>query len=279
MSMAPLAGGTSRQFTLCERFRYDYTRPVTNLCQRLKVVPPPTHGAQVRRGWHLSVCGVPLSTRRTSIDLFGNLTIHVEVARVDVSVEFVLYVEADLAGSAGPDDTVVDRGYLGHTLLTEPGKLTTELAEGAGFADVGALCARVHASIEYGWGFTSIGTTASQALAVGRGVCQDYAHIMLSACRTAGLPARYVSGHLVGEGGSHAWVEVLHPHPDGSDTWMAEGWDPTQNRRTNADYLVVAVGRDYADAAPLSGTFVGKGATSTLSVTKSLIVTKSLVVA
>jgi transglutaminase-like putative cysteine protease len=93
---------------------------------------------------------------------------------------------------------------------------------------------------------------------------------MLAACRVAGMPARYVSGHLTGEGGSHAWVEILHPHPHRPGSWIAEGWDPTHNRRTNSDYLVVAVGRDYADVAPLSGTYDGKGATNTLVVNKRL---------
>jgi transglutaminase-like putative cysteine protease len=84
------------------------------------------------------------------------------------------------------------------------------------------------------------------------------------------MPARYVSGHLTGEGGSHAWVEVLRPDPHRRSQWTAEGWDPTHNRRTDADYLVVAVGRDYADAAPLSGTYEGAGTTNTLSVEKRL---------
>src|SRR6202044_891456 len=109
-------------------------------------------------------------------------------------------------------------------------------------------------------------TTASEALAHGRGVCQDYAHIMLAACRLLGLPARYVSGHLRGEGGSHAWVEVLHPHPLRQGFWFAEGWDPTHDRRVDADYLVVAVGRDYGDVAPLTGYYEGPGATNTLVV-------------
>ena len=56
---------------------------------------------------------------------------------------------------------------------------------------------------------TSIATTAAEALAGGRGVCQDTAHVMIALCRAAGLPARYVSGHLLGEGGTHAWVEVI----------------------------------------------------------------------
>ena len=61
------------------------------------------------------------------------------------------------------------------------------------------------------YGVTSVRTTAAQALAGGRGVCQDFAHVMLALCHIVGLPARYVSGHLLGQGGTHAWVEVVVP--------------------------------------------------------------------
>ncbi len=61
--------------------------------------------------------------------------------------------------------------------------------------------------MRYGWGVTNVETTAAEALRLGQGLCQDYAHIMLAICRAANLPARYASGHLLAEGGSHAWVE------------------------------------------------------------------------
>ena len=98
-------------------------------------------------------------------------------------------------------------------------------------------------------------------------MCQDYAHLMLAACRLVGLPARYVSGHLVGEGASHAWVEVLRPHDDDPNTWVAEAWDPTHCRRTDDSYITIATGRDYSDVAPMSGTFDGR-ARGKLTVTK-----------
>jgi transglutaminase-like putative cysteine protease len=144
------------------------------------------------------------------------------------------------------------------------------LTSGTGGLDIATVCERVHWALTYEWGVTGVRTTAAEALAGGRGVCQDYAHIMLAACRSAGIPARYVSGHLTGEGGSHAWVEVLRPDARQRGRWAAEGWDPTHNRRVDADYIVIAVGRDYADAAPLSGTYDGAGTTNTLSVEKRL---------
>jgi transglutaminase-like putative cysteine protease len=258
-----------RTFVLDQRIRYRYSEPVTNLHQRLRVVPPSAHGPQQRRRWQLSVEGVKSSSMRTFLDRFGNVTVDVFVPQVDDEVEFVLDVEA-CADRSGSCETDFDRGYLRPTRLTEPDEIITEIASGVSGADLGSICTWVHRSLDYEWGVTGVHTTASEALAGGRGVCQDYAHIMLAVCRTAGLAARYVSGHLTGEGGSHAWVEVLQPHPDHQAGWISEGWDPTHNRRTDADYLVVAVGRDYTDVAPLSGTYDGKSARNFLAVEKRL---------
>ena len=77
-------------------------------------------------------------------------------------------------------------------------------------AGVAALVgSRVHDHFAYEWGVTGVETTAAEAWAAVRGVCQDYAHCMVAISRLCGLPARYVSGHLLGDGGTHAWVEVL----------------------------------------------------------------------
>ena len=103
----------------------------------------------------------------------------------------------------------------------------------------------------------TVATTAAEAWAGGAGVCQDYAHCMLALARLCGLSARYVSGHLLGEGGTHAWVEVLVPHPQQPEYVSAVPFDPTHNRRAGLRYVTVAVGRDYADVAPTSGTYEG----------------------
>jgi transglutaminase-like putative cysteine protease len=257
-------------FVLEQRIRYSYSTPVTNVRQRLRIVPPKIHGRQRRQRWQLGVHGAQSSSTRTFIDPFGNVTVDVNVPQVHDTVEFVLDVEVAPDGSGAPYDIVADERYLRHTRLTAPDDAMTALAFTDAGGGVEALCARVHGSSGYEWGATGVRTTASEALAGGRGVCQDYAHIMLTTCRIAGLAARYVSGHLTGEGGSHAWVEVLRPHPYRAGLFRAEGWDPTNNRRTSGDYLVVATGRDYADAAPLSGTYDGKPAVNALDVEKRL---------
>jgi transglutaminase-like putative cysteine protease len=72
---------------------------------------------------------------------------------------------------------------------------------------------------------------------------------MLALCRLCDLPARYVSGHLLGEGGTHAWVDVLLPEA------VAVAFDPTHGREVSLSYVTVAVGRDYRDVAPTSGSY------------------------
>ena len=109
--------------------------------------------------------------------------------------------------------------------------------------------------MSYQAGLTDVSTTAAQALALGRGVCQDYAHVMLALCRACHLPARYVSGHLIGEGGTHAWVEVLLPADDGTGEAIAWPFDPTHASRGGLNQVSIAVGGDYADVAPTSGTY------------------------
>jgi len=113
----------------------------------------------------------------------------------------------------------------------------------------------VYQSLTYQDGITGVRTTAAEALSKGRGVCQDYAHLMLSVCRACDLPARYVSGHLVGEGGSHAWVEVVLPTNDGTREAIAWTFDPTHAGKGGLNYLTIAVGGDYHDVAPTSGTY------------------------
>lgn len=90
----------------------------------------------------------------------------------------------------------------------------------------------VYKAFVYTPGSTTIRTTAEQALAQRKGVCQDYAHVMLSVCRHVGLTARYIAGLLGGEGATHAWVEV---YQDGR--WV--GLDPTHNRLVDDSYITI----------------------------------------
>ena len=115
---------------------------------------------------------------------------------------------------------------------------------------------------------TSVDTRISQVFAHGGGVCQDFAHIFIAACRASGLPARYVSGYLVtpasrsaeGASASHAWAEVLLP----GGNWV--GIDPTNNLLANNYYVKMAVGRDYRDVSPTYGLFRGQPGRTNLRV-------------
>ena len=112
------------------------------------------------------------------------------------------------------------------------------------------LCAKVYEHFTYTPGETNVMTTAGEAFADGKGVCQDYAHVLITLCRMAGMPARYVSGLFVGEGASHAWTEI----------WMDGLWygiDPTHNCPADEKYLKLCIGRDYSDCPLERGVFSG----------------------
>ena len=124
--------------------------------------------------------------------------------------------------------------------------------------DVIRIGRHIHDSFEYQTGATGVGTLATDALALRAGVCQDFAHVMLGLCRCVEIPARYVSGYFLnterkpGEiEASHAWVEAFIP----GYGWAA--YDPTHARLADERYVKVAVGRDYADIRPVSGTYRG----------------------
>ncbi|MCR5623771.1 MAG: transglutaminase family protein [Lachnospiraceae bacterium] len=108
----------------------------------------------------------------------------------------------------------------------------------------------VHDCLEYAPGITQVNTTAEEAATLGSGVCQDYSHIMLSLLRMEHIPCRYVAGMMMGEGASHAWVEVC----DG-EKWVA--FDPTNNCMVDDSYICISNGRDAKDCTINQGYFYG----------------------
>jgi transglutaminase-like putative cysteine protease len=247
-----------------QSFRYEYSEPIRDLSHRLVVIPPERFGDQLRLRHQLSVDadGVRFEDR---LDRFGNVIIDVFAPRVSKAIEFV--AEVSVERHAAEPNRLAD-GWLADGYLLEPSPLT--LADNrirraaetlAGSAEWGlALADRindwVYQSMTYQHGVTGVRTTAAEALALGQGVCQDYAHVMLALARACGLPSRYVSGHLLGEGGSHAWVEVVLPTKDGTGDAIASTFDPTHASRGGLNYVTIAVGGDYSDVAPTSGTYV-----------------------
>ena len=114
------------------------------------------------------------------------------------------------------------------------------------------LMRKLSDTFRYEAGSTFFSTTAEEAFAQGCGVCQDYAHILLALCRNENMTARYVAGTIPGEGQTHAWIEVWN-----QGRW--KGFDSTNNRITDEDYICMAYGRDAADCSLSQGIFVGGG--------------------
>ena len=143
---------------------------------------------------------------------------------------------------------------------------------GAPMLDVAmALMRRIHRDFTYASASTTVDTPAVEALARRRGVCQDFAHVMIACLRARSLAARYVSGYLltavpggaprlVGSDASHAWVSVWSPDEDGAaGTGQWHDFDPTNDRQPGEDYVTLAWGRDFGDVSPMRGLLQGGG--------------------
>jgi transglutaminase-like putative cysteine protease len=262
-----------------QTFRYEYPEPIRDLSHRLIVIPPERFGDQ-RRLWHDVSVGLDGARLENRSDRFGNVIVDVFAPRVPQAIEFV--AEASVERHAAEPNRLAD-GWLADGYLLEPSRLTVaddrllraadDLGESTewGLALADRINDWVYQSMTYRHGVTGVRTTAAEALALGAGVCQDYAHVMLAICRACGVPSRYVSGHLLGQGGTHAWVEVILPTRDGTGEAIAHTFDPTHASRGGLGYVTVAVGADYADVAPTSGTYRA-GAPGRLTATKRVSV-------
>jgi transglutaminase-like putative cysteine protease len=264
-------------YLLHQRFHYDYPGPIADLHHRLVVVPRETHGDQERIAHRLDV--EPSASEHADRDAVGNSVVTFFARRVERSIEFAHWslvvrrrdrghIEAENA--AGPewrsptaltaaDGALRDAARFLRAQYTNP----HELAE--------AIVKFVFNEMSYVAGATDVETTAAEAFARRAGVCQDFAHVALALARRCGLAARYVSGHLVGEGGTHAWVEFFLP--SGIDAEVV-AYDPTHDCRVSMRYVVVSVGRDYADVAPTSGVFTAPYAGELTSTSKRVGATR-----
>jgi transglutaminase-like putative cysteine protease len=259
LSDAPIVRAS---YLLRQRFRYAYPGPIRKLRHRLVIAPPSAYGDQTLVSDRLVI--TPDAAVCWGEDTFGNVVARIAAQCIDDAIE--LDYEAVIERSAGPKPTVPARWYR-DPRFREPSALTLpdrSLRRAAarlvyGSDDAHALATRineyVHAHMRYVPDVTTVATTAAQAYALGVGVCQDYAHIMIALARACGLAARYVSGHLLGEGGTHAWVEIV-ADPCGGRTAPVWGFDPTHRRETTLSYLFVAAGRDFVDVTPTSGRFL-----------------------
>jgi transglutaminase-like putative cysteine protease len=241
--------------------QYHYDEPVAYALQRLRLVPLDGPTQKIAE-WKLEIEGATQEVRFA--DQFGNDTRLISVSGEPhtISVHAAGEVETlDTNGIVGPH-----RGFaplwlfLRQTGLTEPGEgvdaLLAAMPEGRGIEWLHELVNRIRDKVAYEVGATDAATTAEQALAHAKGVCQDHAHVFLSAARKAGYPARYVSGYLMlvettDQVASHAWAEA---HVDGLG-WV--GFDISNGISPDERYVKLAAGCDYRDAMPISGIRLG----------------------
>lgn len=129
-----------------------------------------------------------------------------------------------------------------------------------------ALMAKIFSEFEFDPEATTVSTPVLEVLENRRGVCQDFAHLMIACLRALGLAARYVSGYLltrpppgkprlIGADASHAWVSVYAPGT--ADDWI--DFDPTNNLLPDTEHITLAIGRDFSDISPLRGVILGGG--------------------
>jgi transglutaminase-like putative cysteine protease len=240
---------------------YRYDEPTQFSLQRLRLTPPTTTGQTVLN-WSLHVEGAKPEVEYD--DQFGN---HVNLVSLEGEQKVTRIVAEgevetkDHNGVTGPHTGFCPLWlFLRDTPLTKPGKLTRELIRSAvGENELGrmhALMGAIHQAVAYKQGTSDTETTAEQALEKKSGVCQDHAHIFVTAARTLKVPARYVSGYLMMEGKSeqaatHAWGEAHIPGLG----WV--GFDPANDICPDDRYVRVASGLCYKDAAPVSGMRIG----------------------
>src|SRR4029077_1898966 len=249
--------------------RYHYDTPISGVIQTLRLTPRNHEGQYVVR-WRIDVTEDCRLDEHE--DAFGNIT-HTFTAEgpfTELSVQ--VEGEVDVQDTAGIVGGTIERFppslYLRATPLTEPDGAIADFArETRTRADetltlLHALLGRIHTEMTYDTDPTHSATTAAEAFALRRGVCQDLTHIFIAAARHLDIPARYVGGYfhradgVTQQDAGHAWAEVYVP----SIGWGA--FDPTNGICATDAHVRVAVGLDYLGAAPVRGARRGGGAES-----------------
>ena len=243
--------------------RYTFDEPVVHALQRLRLTPKTTQGQDILE-WDMTFENAERELEYE--DQHHNTVTLVSVEQGARHVTVKCEGKVDTEDNAG----VIGRhaghlplwSFLGQTRLTAPGERMRALVEGLAFEVnakldfLHALSARIRDRVEYRIGETAVHTTAEESATKGRGVCQDHAHIFIGAARAHDIPARYISGYLmmndrIDQEATHAWAEA---HIDGLG-WV--GFDISNGISPDPRYIRVATGRDYRDAAPITGISFG----------------------
>ncbi|MBV9273489.1 MAG: transglutaminase family protein [Verrucomicrobia bacterium] len=282
-----MTGFQGMLFRVSHTTDYHYTAPVAEAYLELRLKPLNRRDQAVKRH---TLNLEPMTETSEYEDYFGNqvsvISLPFRHSRLTIESEAVVSTsrqplpEQSLALSVQEARQILAStlpfsfDYLQPTNMVRIGREAVQLAKrhlrGNAVLSAGleGLNRQIHKSFEYKQGSTHFSTDLGFVWKERKGVCQDFAHVMLSVLRTAGLPARYVCGYietmppggsadgspaLIGSIATHAWVEVLVP----GQTWVA--LDPTNDCWCGEQHVAVSFGRDAGDAAPVRGIFKGTG--------------------
>lgn len=228
--------------------------PVTGQRFTLRCTPQSDERQQITQ---YNCCVTPSDFISTSRDQWGNILTYGCRKELHSCLETDIsgVARTGLADSTAGSTPMRDDLFRYATALTRTDEALAEFADSISLAgssrdQAEAVMQAVHSCLEYTPGRTNFATTAAEAFALGLGVCQDYSHIMLAVLRRRGIPARYAAGMLLGEGKSHAWVEVLM-----GGRWYA--YDPTNCAAVTDQHIKLSHGRDAGDCTINRGVFLG----------------------
>lgn len=276
------------RYDVRHRTDFHYSTPVSISHHLLHLTPRATEN-QRTEVWNITLAPAP-AVRRAEVDFFGNpvehLTLQDEHSKLVIRARGTLTVvepkvvdpsatppweDARVNGSVVKDpDILAAQPFAYDSPMTRAGESVWAWARESFTPGRPVLEAaldlnhRIHTDFEYDSSATTVSTPVAEVFKIRRGVCQDFAHLMLAGLRGIGLPARYVSGYLLtypppggrklqGSDASHAWVSVRVP---------GHGWvdlDPTNDKMTTTEHVTLAWGRDYGDVSPVKGAIVGGG--------------------
>ncbi len=266
--------------------RYRYTLPARQSVMSLCLRPRDGEGQQLLS---FEIETDPPTSFNSEVDSFGNtkyvLNIHREHLELDIAARSVVDVApiASISDSLGPDawEEIHSRGnsienwnFTHPSVFARPSASLNAFMKRTGvepgsdpLKTLRRLSDTLHQSFQYAPGSTSAASPIEHVLESGRGVCQDYTHVMIAIARSWGVPSRYVSGYIYvarpeGEQAlqsahhTHAWVECLLPGAG----WI--GFDPTNGSLADDRHVRIALGRDYHDVSPTRGIRRGGGDSS-----------------
>jgi len=259
------------KWAIVHRTEYRYATPAKESFNQVRLQPMNT-AEQTIESFQLNVA--PATKLQHYRDFYANVVHHFEILEPhpNLVIESILQARTHPAAALDEEATVFPLERIGEAArslrfhdFVNPSKyvdvepLTWRLALDAidsatdTWQAVQAISRFVHGHLKYVSSSTSVHTHMQDVLAQRQGVCQDFAHVTLGLCRAVKIPALYVSGYLstAAASATHAWVEVFLPEIG----WR--GLDPTHNCQVDQSYLKIAVGRDYADVAPVSGHYKG----------------------